>query len=171
AWRWLQPQLTPFTGERTSVSLVNTLGAHPWPQRPTAMKVIPVLLVSISLCTPALADENTKLADRAHKALAAVSGELRVPGLRKPVRVLRDKWGVAHIYRQNKHDLFCAQGVVAAQDRLFQMELWKRSGQGRLSEVLGSSALQRDINARALQYRGDMEKEYLSYSPDTKAIL
>ena len=135
------------------------------------MKVIPVLLVSISLCTPALADENTKLADRAHKALAAVSGELRVPGLRKPVRVLRDKWGVAHIYAQNQHDLFFAQGVVAAQDRLFQMELWKRSGQGRLSEVLGSSALQRDINARALQYRGDLDKEYLSYSPDTKAIL
>jgi penicillin amidase len=135
------------------------------------MKVISVLLVSISLCTPALADESTKLADGAHKALAAVSGELRVRGLREPVRVLRDKWGVAHIYAQNQHDLFFAQGVVAAQDRLFQMELWKRSGQGRLSEVLGSSALQRDINARALQYRGDMDKEYLSYSPDTKAIL
>jgi penicillin G amidase len=134
-------------------------------------EVISVLLVSISLCTPALADESTKLADGAHKALAAVSGELRVPGLREPVRVLRDKWGVAHIYAQNQHDLFFAQGVVAAQDRLFQMELWKRSGQGRLSEVLGSSALQRDINARALQYRGDMDKEYLSYSPDTKAIL
>ena len=44
------------------------------------------------------------------------------------------------------------------------MELWKRAGQGRLSEILGPSALQRDINARALQYRGDMHKEYLSYS-------
>ena len=135
------------------------------------MKLIPVLMVSISLCTPAQAYQGTTLAGGARKVLAVVSGKLRVPGLRKPVRVLRDKWGVAHIYAQNQHDLFFAQGVVAAQDRLFQMEVWKRAGQGRLSEILGPSALQRDINARALRYRGDMQKEYASYSPDTKAIL
>ena len=126
---------------------------------------------SISLCTTAQAYEGNTLAAGATKVLAVVSGELRVPGLREPVRVLRDKWGVAHIYAKNQHDLFFAQGVVAAQDRLFQMELWKRAGQGRLSEILGPSALQRDINARALQYRGDMQKEYASYSPDTEAIL
>jgi penicillin amidase len=135
------------------------------------MKLIPVLMVSISLCTATQAHEGTTLAAGARQVLAVVSGELRVPGLRKPVRVLRDKWGVAHIYAQNQHDLFFAQGVVAAQDRLFQMEVWKRAGQGRLSEILGPSALQRDINARALRYRGDMQKEYASYSPDTKAIL
>lgn len=56
------------------------------------------------------------------------------------VRVLRDRWGVAHIYARDAHDLFFAQGVVAAQDRLFQMELWKRAGQGRLSEVVGPDA-------------------------------
>ena len=84
---------------------------------------------------------------------------------------MRDRWGVAHIYAQNQHDLFFAQGFVAAQDRLFQMELWKRSGQGRLAEVLGPSALQRDINARLLSYRGDMKAEYESYSPDTQQIL
>ena len=67
--------------------------------------------------------------------------------------------------------LGAAQGFVAAQDRLFQMELWKRSGQGRLAEVLGPSALQRDINARRLQYRGNMKAEYESYAPDTKEIL
>src|SRR6266853_1288841 len=135
------------------------------------MKLIPSLVVSISLCTAAQAYERTTLTDGARKALAVVSGKLRVQGLREPVRVLRDKWGVAHVYAHNQHDLFLAQGVVAAQDRLFQMELWKRSGQGRLSEILGASFLQRDINARALQYRGDMQKEYASYSPDTKAIL
>ena len=70
------------------------------------------------------------------------SGTLKVAGLERPVNVLRDRWGVAHIYAQNQHDLFFAQGYVAAQDRLFQMELWKRSGQGRLAEVLGPSALQ-----------------------------
>ncbi len=49
------------------------------------------------------------------------------------------------------------------------MELWKRSGQGRLAEVLGPSALQRDINARLLSYHGDMKAEYESYSPDTQS--
>jgi len=92
-------------------------------------------------------------------------------GLEHPVEVLRDRWGVAHIYAQNQHDLFFAQGVVASEDRLFQMELWKRAGQGRLAEVLGPSALARDLNARALRYRGDMQAEYESYAPDTQAIL
>src|SRR3981081_4071601 len=135
------------------------------------MKLIPSLMVSISLCTAAQACEGTTLTAGARKALAVVSGKLRVQGLREPVRVLRDKWGVAHVYAHNQHDLFFAQGVVAAQDRLFQMELWKRSGQGRLSEILGPSALPRDVNARALRYRGDMQAEYESYSPDTQAIL
>jgi penicillin G amidase len=135
------------------------------------MKIIQVFVVSILFCSVALASEGEALSARSQQALAVVSGDLHVPGLRKPVRVLRDQWGVAHIYAKNQHDLFFAQGVVAAQDRLFQMELWKRSGQGRLSEILGPSALQRDINARALQYRGDMQKEYTSYSPDTQSIL
>ena len=91
--------------------------------------------------------------------------------MQQPVEVLRDRWGVAHIYAQNQHDLFFAQGFVAAQDRLFQMELWKRAGQGRLAEVLGPAFLARDVNARLLRYRGDMKAEYESYSPDTLAIL
>jgi penicillin amidase len=129
------------------------------------------LSLLMSLCTTAQAYAETALAAGARAALSATSGELRMPGLREPVRVLRDTWGVSHIYAKNPHDLFFAQGVVAAQDRLFQMELWKRAGQGRLSEILGPSALERDIDARALKYRGDMRAEYASYSPDTEAIL
>jgi penicillin amidase len=138
--------------------------------RARIMKVFSALIASLALCATAQALDGTPAA-AARKALAAVSGELQVRGLHQPVRVLRDTWGVAHIYAKNQHDLFFAQGVVAAQDRLFQMELWKRSGQGRLSEILGATALKRDINARALQYRGDMQKEYASYSADTRAIL
>ncbi len=115
--------------------------------------------------------QQADLTPVAHKALATVSGTLRMAGLQQPVHVLRDRWGVAHIYAENQHDLFFAQGVVAAQDRLFQMELWKLAGEGRLAEVLGPSALARDINARALRYRGDMKAEYESYAPDTQAIL
>ena len=68
-------------------------------------------------------------------------------------------------------DLFFAQGFVAAQDRLFQMEMWRRAGEGRLSEVLGPSAVERDRFARTFRYRGDMAKEWASYAPDAKAIV
>jgi penicillin G amidase len=115
---------------------------------------------------------NTEnLQARAQATLSQIQGTFKAVGLEKPVDVLRDRWGVAHIYAKNQHDLFFAQGFVAAQDRLFQMELWKRSGQGRLAEVLGPSALKRDINARLLSYRGDVKAEYESYSPDTQQIL
>ncbi|MGC1374373.1 MAG: penicillin acylase family protein [Candidatus Sulfotelmatobacter sp.] len=107
----------------------------------------------------------------AHGSLSLIRGTLMVHGLKEPVHVLRDRWGVAHIYAKNQHDLFFAQGFVVAQDRLFQMEMWKRAGQGRLAEVLGPSAVQRDISARLLRYRGDMKAEYQSYSPDTEAIV
>src|SRR5712671_996711 len=131
----------------------------------------PLIFLLLTAATWAQTAPAPDLSAAAHRALAVISGELKAPGLQQSVEVLRDRWGVAHIYAQNQHDLFFAQGFVASQDRLFQMELWKRAGQGRLAEILGPSALPRDINARALRYRGDMEAEYKSYSSDTKAIL
>lgn len=94
-----------------------------------------------------------------------------LPGLRAPVEVRRDRWGVPHIYAKNQHDLFFAQGYVAAQDRLFQMEMWRRQGEGRLAEVLGPSAVERDRAARLFAYRGDMAREWAAYAPDTRAIV
>src|SRR4051812_9535020 len=67
------------------------------------------------------------LVEKSRKVLAQVDGELKLPGLHKPVEVLRDKWGIPHIYASDTHDLFYAQGVVAAQDRLFQIDLWRRT--------------------------------------------
>lgn len=136
----------------------------------TRLKSLLSLLLLITFVATALPEESN-LAAAAKSALATTSGTLQFPGLIKPVSVRRDRWGVAHIYAQNQHDLFFAQGLVAAQDRLFQMEMWKRAGQGRLAEVLGPSALQRDIRGRLLRYRGDMTPEYESYSPDTLEIL
>ena len=114
---------------------------------------------------------STDLTARAQAALAEIRGTVEAHGLHRPVRVQRDKWGVAHIYASDAHDLFFAQGFVAAQDRLFQMELWKRAGQGRLAEILGPTAIERDAQARRLRYRGDLKAEYASYSPDTLSIL
>jgi penicillin amidase len=139
-------------------------------------KFISVLALTSALALvapPQSSSQNStsNLEARAKAAVAVIRGTFKVRGLRQSVRVQRDRWGVAHIYAQNEHDLFFAQGFVVAQDRLFQMELWKRSGQGRLAEILGPSAVQRDINARLLRYRGDMDAEYKSYAPDTKEIL
>jgi penicillin G amidase len=108
---------------------------------------------------------------QAAASVAVIRGEIKAPGLDHAVRVQRDSWGVAHVYARDQHDLFFAQGFVAAQDRLFQMELWKRAGQGRLAELLGASAVQRDVNARLLRYRGSLIAEYASYAPDTLQIL
>ena len=95
---------------------------------------------------------------------------ISVPGLLEPVEVLRDRWGVPHIYARNTQDLFFAQGYIAALDRLWQIDLWRRMGTGKLAEVLGPSALGRDRIARAVQYRGDWAAEWQSYGPETKTI-
>ncbi|MFL6290238.1 MAG: penicillin acylase family protein [Thermoanaerobaculia bacterium] len=107
----------------------------------------------------------------ASSPVAPTSGRLTVQGLSKPVTVLRDPWGIPHIYAETQDDLFFAQGFVAAQDRLFQMEVWRRAGEGRLAEILGPAAVERDRVARLLRYRGDMEAEYASYAPDARQII
>lgn len=95
---------------------------------------------------------------------------LREAGLRAPVEVRYDRWGVPHIYARNQRDLFFAQGWVASRDRLFQMEMWRLHGEGRLAEVLGASALERDRLARLFKYRGDIERDWRMYAPDARVI-
>ena len=71
-------------------------------------------------------------------------GELVVKGLQGSAEVIRDEWGVPHIYAASDADLFFAQGFVHAQDRLWQMELNRRTGRGTLSELFGKMALDTD---------------------------
>jgi penicillin amidase len=74
--------------------------------------------------------------------LAQLDGEIPLAGLKQPVEVARDRWGVPHIYAQNQDDLFFAQGFVAAQDRLFQIDMWRRIGLGETAEILGEQAIE-----------------------------
>ena len=94
-----------------------------------------------------------------------------VPGLERPVEIIRDKWGVPHIYAQTTHDVFFAQGWIAAKDRLWQIDLWRRQGSGHLAEVLGPSAVARDRLARLVRYRGKWDEEWKSYAPDAQATV
>jgi penicillin amidase len=114
---------------------------------------------------------KSALRDSARARLATLDGSVRLTGLDSAVEVRRDRWGVPHIYARTAHDVFFAQGYVAAQDRLFQMEIWRRAGEGRLAEVLGPSYVTRDRLARLFKYRGDMAAEWSSYAPDTRALV
>lgn len=110
--------------------------------------------------------------------LAAVSNisrgaeeQLLTQGLEQPVEILRDSWGIAHIYARTEHDLFFAQGFNAARDRLFQLELWRRQATGTMAELRGPEALQSDVGARLLKFRGDMTKELAHYHPRGAEII
>ncbi|MBL7872805.1 MAG: penicillin acylase family protein [Cyclobacteriaceae bacterium] len=100
-----------------------------------------------------------------------LKNELTVVGLEKAVEIIRDEYGVNHIYAQNEHDLFFAQGYSAAKDRLFQFELWRRQASGTVSEILGERELKRDVGVRLFKYRGDLEKEFNHYHPHGVAII
>jgi penicillin amidase len=81
---------------------------------------------------------------------------ISLPGLNQPVEILRDKWGISHIYAGTEHDLFFAQGYNVARDRLFQLELWRRQAAGTMAEITGRKDLKRDIGNRLFLYRGDL---------------
>ena len=108
----------------------------------------------------------------ARQSLPQLEGTLQAPGLKQPVEIVRDRWGIPHIYAQNLDDLFFAQGYVTAQDRLWQMEMWRRWHEGRLSEIYGPVAFEHDRRTRLLTYRGPMdEREWTSYHPDARRIF
>ncbi|MBO0936202.1 penicillin acylase family protein [Fibrella sp. HMF5335] len=103
---------------------------------------------------------------------ASHAQNLTVRGLKQPVEVLRDGWGVNHIYAKNEHDLFFAQGYMAAQDRLFQLEMWRRQATGTVAELLGSQELKRDIGTRLFRFRPqDLDAELNRYHPRGSVIV
>ena len=131
--------------------------------------VVSLLLLAIG-CSPQ--SEPDSLDELARRSLAQIGGELDVPGLREPVEVIRDEWGIPHIYAQNVDDLFLAQGYVMAQDRLWQMEMWRRWHEGRLSEIFGPAAFDYDLRTRQMMFRGPWdESEWTSYHPDGERIF
>ena len=101
----------------------------------------------------------------------AQSTELKTPGLQEAVEVIRDAYGINHIYAQNEHDLFFTQGYCAAKDRLFQFELWRRQATGTVAEILGAREIKRDIGARLFKFRGNIEQEFNHYHPRGSQII
>ncbi|MDE2663880.1 MAG: penicillin acylase family protein [Gemmatimonadota bacterium] len=126
------------------------------------MRVRSVALFASILLLPVWQGSGNSLAD---------TETLRVPGLEAGVEILKDLWGVSHIYAETEHDLFFAQGYSAARDRLFQFELWRRQATGTVSEILGPRELERDRGARLFRFRGDLEAELNHYHPRGAEII
>jgi penicillin amidase len=98
-------------------------------------------------------------------------GRLRVEGLSAPVEILRDRYGIPHVYARSAEDLFFAQGFVHAQDRFWQMEFWRRISSGRLSELFGKSTLETDKFLRTLGLYRAAQREVGLLSPETRRYL
>ena len=98
--------------------------------------------------------------------VASPSGTLVIAGLSAPVEVVRDKEGVPHIFAKSEEDLYSALGFVHAQDRLWQMEMLRRTGQGRLSEIFGERTFRTDVFLRTLDLYGHAERSLTALPPE-----
>jgi len=99
------------------------------------------------------------------------SSTTEIDGLKQEVEVLRDNYGINHIYANNQDDLFFMQGYLAARDRLFQFEIWRRQATGTVAEILGKKELDRDIGTRLFKFRGNLEDELNYYHEDGFEIV
>lgn len=94
---------------------------------------------------------------------------IAAPGLHTAGRIIVDRWGIAHIRAGDEHDAYFLQGWNAARDRLWQIDLWRKRGLGRLSASFGASYVAQDRAARLLLYRGSMTAEWAAYPREAKA--
>lgn len=134
----------------------------------TVLRILLVLLVVVLIL--GLAGFGVGYAT-VRRAWPQINGTLQVPGLRAPVTVIRDRWGIPHIYASNLHDLLFAQGYVHAQDRFWQMEFWRRLGSGRLAEILGPSALPTDRFVRTIGWHRAAAQDWEQLDSETRTAL
>ena len=91
------------------------------------------------------------------------SGQITIDGLHAPVTVNRDRYGIIQITADDRHDLFMAQGYAHAQERMWQMEISRRIGAGRLAELFGASQLDTDKFIRTLGWRFSADRMVMDY--------
>jgi len=135
------------------------------------VSLVALLLIAASLSALALR-QAADFESLARGSLAQIDGTVSLRGLRDRVEVVRDRWGVPHIFAANTDDLFFAQGFVQAQDRLWQMEMYRRTFEGTLAEIMGPEYVRHDEVARLLKYRGPFDdREWTSYHPEGRRIF
>lgn len=105
------------------------------------------------------------------RPLPIINGRLKLNGLRDRVEIIRDEWGVPHIYAHNDEDVFFAQGFVHAQDRLWHMELNRRLPSGRLAEIVGEIAFGTDKLMRIVGLQRAAKNDWMHASEETVIAL
>jgi len=105
------------------------------------------------------------------QAFPETSGTITVPGLSQPVEIVRDEYGVAHIYAHNTEDLFFAEGYIHAQERFWQLEFRRRLGAGRLSEIFGETTLSTDKYLRHFGFHDLTEESYRALNDESRSIV
>ena len=133
-----------------------------------ARKVLLVILLAVLLLGGVPAGW---LVWRARRALPAYDGQTELAGLGQPVRVLRDERAVPHLYAANLDDLVFAQGYAHAQERLWQMDILRRTVRGELAEILGQRLLSVDQDSRRLGLGGVADRAVDTLDPDARRLL
>ena len=128
---------------------------------------VKMLLVIIVVATAGLSGGYLWLAT----SLPATSGRIVLDDLRTPVRVTRDRLGLVTIEAQSDRDAAMALGYVHAQDRLFQMDLMRHTGAGRLAEWFGEAALGSDRLMRTLGLSRAVEEQFGNLSEPVRQAL
>jgi len=105
------------------------------------------------------------------RSFPQTSGEIRIQQLNAPVEVKRDRLGIPHIYASTTHDLFLAQGYVHAQDRFWQMDVWRHTGSGRLAEMFGHPLLKTDQFLRTMGWARVTSREMETLDPVSIGML
>src|SRR6201996_5044768 len=124
------------------------------------IRTVLLAMAAVGLTTAAAAQEPTSTAVKRES--------WGVAGLAAPAQMVVDHWGIPHIFAASAHDAFFLQGYNAARDRLWQIDLWRKRGLGRLAASFGPSYVAQDRAARLFLYRGDMAAEWAAYAPGAK---
>lgn len=101
----------------------------------------------------------------------AAPAVVHLPGLKKSVKVRRDERGIAYVEAEDESDLYFAQGYVTASDRLWQMDLFRRTARGELSEIFGKAALEEDKRRRNYGFARVAEASAAQADPRSRAVM
>ncbi len=129
------------------------------------LKRILILIIFVGLAAASV------LAYLVRSSFPNVDGEISVPGISGRVEVVRDDWGIPHIFATTLPDLFFAQGYTHAQERFWQMDFWRHLGAGRLSELFGPELVETDVFLRSLSFTALAERELAAMSTESRNFL
>ena len=132
-----------------------------------AMRPVVCLALSLTFLLNAFPPPATAQT-AAPKAEPAV---VRLAGLKKVVKVRRDERGIAYVEAEDESDLYFAQGYVTASDRLWQMDLFRRTARGELAEIFGKAALEEDKRRRTYGFARVAEATAAQADPRSRAVM